>query len=494
MSQNNSTEMNEKPPPTNRNLQKLSELDQFYASIGGAEGYHKKVLELMQKKSIQPPKISKAPTFALTEEATQAGLEGMPKLAEIYPIGGLGSRLDLRDERGELLPAAALPFCGRTLLEGLVRDVAAREYLYEKVYGKKLITPIAIMASDEKHNFPTILKICEDANWFGRGQEKFKIFKQPTVPVITKTGEWLLENEDLVCQPNGHGALWKTALDNGIFDWLQTLNRDKLLIRQINNPIAGIDNLLLAFVGTGILHDKTFGFASCERPKGVQEGMLVQIEEKGQKRISNIEYTELGDVEEDFPANTNILFADLKKLRPIIEKQPLHGLLVNTKGGKMGRLESMMQSISDALTADATYLTFSPRRKTISSAKKKYIPGQSMMATPVGALYDLLYNNDELLRRCGFELPDFPSEEEFLKNGPSYIFFYNPTLGPLYSVIEKKLRGGRIAQGSTLIIEHPEVYIKNLDLDGYLEITEPCCLKDHQIVNHQVSLDGFQKI
>ncbi|MCH9703231.1 MAG: UTP--glucose-1-phosphate uridylyltransferase [Chlamydiae bacterium] len=456
-------------------------MDHFYASIGGADGYHRKVMELMGAAPAARSKLSMPKTVSITEEATAAGLRAMPQLAEIYPIGGLGSRLDLRDSSGKLLPAAALPFCGRSLLEGLVRDVAAREYLYWKLHGEKVITPIALMASDEAHNFPAIRKLCEKANWFGRGEQNFRIFKQPSVPVITKEGEWLLEDDELVCQPNGHGALWKCALDNGIFEWFQERGRSKLLIRQINNPIAGLDNLLLGFVGTGVLQQKAFGFASCERPKGVQEGMLVEVEEGDKRRISNIEYTEVENPDPDFPTNTNILFADLPQILPLIQKQPLHGLMVNTKGGEHARLESMMQNISDALTTESTFVTFSPRGRTISSAKKKYEKGQSMEATPKGALYDLLRNNDELLNRCGFELPDFPSPEEFLLHGPSYEFYYNPALGPLYSIIERKLRGGRIARGSKLIIEDPEVYIENLDLNGCLEISGPCHLKNVRV-------------
>lgn len=50
--------------------------------------------------------------------------QGLPDLGEIYPLGGSADRLGLVDpETGECLPAAMLPFCGRTLLEGLIRDL-----------------------------------------------------------------------------------------------------------------------------------------------------------------------------------------------------------------------------------------------------------------------------------------------------------------------------------------------------------------------------------
>lgn len=50
--------------------------------------------------------------------------QGLPELGEIYPLGGSADRLGLVDpDTGECLPAALLPYCGRTLLEGLIRDL-----------------------------------------------------------------------------------------------------------------------------------------------------------------------------------------------------------------------------------------------------------------------------------------------------------------------------------------------------------------------------------
>ena len=54
----------------------------------------------------------------------------MPDLGEIYPLGGAADRLGLVDpETGECLPAAMLTHCGRTLLEGLIRDLQVHVHL-----------------------------------------------------------------------------------------------------------------------------------------------------------------------------------------------------------------------------------------------------------------------------------------------------------------------------------------------------------------------------
>ena len=53
-------------------------------------------------------------------------MQGLPLMGEIYPLGGAGDRLGLVDsDSGECLPVCMLPYCGRTLLEGLMRDLQA---------------------------------------------------------------------------------------------------------------------------------------------------------------------------------------------------------------------------------------------------------------------------------------------------------------------------------------------------------------------------------
>ena len=71
------------------------------------------------------------------------------QLCIICCYAGAGDRLGLKDPiSGEGLPVAVLPYCGRPLLESLIRDVQAREYLYYKLLGLQQMTPIAIMTSD----------------------------------------------------------------------------------------------------------------------------------------------------------------------------------------------------------------------------------------------------------------------------------------------------------------------------------------------------------
>lgn len=509
-------------------LQTLSELEHSYRTIGGIVGYHLNVLKLIaanqQHEEPQQTKTSyhRPEGIDLSQDslgvrrAIRWGIDAMPKIAEIYPVGGAGDRLNLHDEKtGEALPAAELLFCGRTLLEGLVRDLQAREYLFYKIYGKQLNVPIAMMTSFEKNNHQHITAICQKHQWFGRLRENFYFFIQPLVPMVTIKGDWVMQSPmQIMLKPGGHGVIWTLALRCGIFDKLQAHHCHQAVIRQINNPIAGTDQGLLALAGIGSHDNKAFGFASCPRYLNTAEGMNVLIEEEVEEgctyRISNIEYTEfkrhgVHDVPESpespyslFPANTNILFADLHAIKSILPLCPIPGMLINMKhtvsyfdanGNKeelaAGRLESTMQNIADYMTDHyperlshpapqdlRTFVTYNDRCKTISVTKKTYIPGESARETPEGCLYELLHNHYDLLTHyCHMRLPQLDSVENYLKNGPPFYVLLNPALGPLYSIIAQKIQQGSLAYGSEMQLEIAELDMCQLTLSGSLLIT-----------------------
>ncbi|KAI8474308.1 MAG: hypothetical protein J3K34DRAFT_465788 [Monoraphidium minutum] len=338
--------------------------------------------------------------------AAAAGIQALPFLAEILPVGGAGDRLGLKDEAtGESLPAAMLPYTGRPMLEVLLRDLQAREYLYWQLTGRQLTTPVAVMTSDAKGNHGRITALLERAGWFGRDPSSFRLFRQPLVPVISsEDGRWLMTGPcKVMMKPGGHGAIWKLMHDEG-----------SALVRQISNPMAGVDTTLLALAGTGYTQRRAFGFMSCERVVGAAEGMNVLQERrvwaadgKGDGSwsydyaITNVEYTEferlgIRDVAVDeasnhsvfpantnilyasnhsvFPANTNILYVGLDAARRKVEAavaagggDVLPGLIFNMKkkvkyfdpllGAERavyaGRMECTMQNLADSLTTPA---------------------------------------------------------------------------------------------------------------------------------------------
>jgi hypothetical protein len=104
-----------------------------------------------------------------------------------------------------------------------------------------------------------------------------------------------------------------------------------------------------------------------------------------------------------------------------------------------------------------------------SSAKRQRKPGSlHIHQTPDGSFYDLMQNAADMLTLSGFEVPAVGSVAEYLERGPAFIFLFHPALGPLWSVVAQKLRGGRLAAGAEVQLEIAEADIVNLDVDGSL--------------------------
>ena len=516
---------------------KLSPIDYFYREIGGIIGYQAKILALLQGSRERssavvdyhsPAFIDIAEDTADVQRAVSWGIDAMDQMAEIYPLGGAADRLHLVEEKtGIELPAAKLPFAGKTLLEHLIRDLQAREFLYFQKYGVQLTTPIAIMTSHEKNNHTRVIEICDQLSFFGRPKDSIRFFTQPLVPVVNEKGDWCMAGPlNPLLKPGGHGAIWKLARDGGIFEWLEGLGRTKALIRQINNPIAGLDYGLLAFTGIGCRQRMMFGFASCPRLLQAAEGVNVLIEKEehlycarpetvnfssGSKSqfqaersivLTNIEYCDFakfgiedrplkeGEPYSRFSSNTNILFADLKAISSAVDRCPFPGLLLNLKNSSyvteagekkeepMARLESTMQNIADVfvekkgseLKTEKTFVTYHRRLKTISTAKKAFVSGRPLQETPENCFYDLLSAHRELLLECGFDLPPRRTLEEYMRKGPEFVLLYHPALGPLYSSLREKLQRGRLGAGAELALEIADFSAKNLLLEGSLQV------------------------
>ncbi len=561
-------------------LETLLEINHFYDSSHGLISYQITILKLIldqersngeksngeksngeklqshsssKEKFLKPQGVDLSIDSKSTRALIRIGLENLDKICEIYPVGGAGERLKLTSAANEPLPVAKLPFLGLTLLEALVRDLQGREFLYFKLIGKQLLTPIAMMTSDENNNDEHIRQLCKSRHWFHRGIKSFHLFTQPMVPVVTVDGDWLLTaNFKLMCKPSGHGVIWKLASEMGIFSWFKQHGRTKMLSRQINNPIAGVDSGLLGFLGVGFKKNKVFGFASCDRVVGSSEGMDVVIETKTENgyayKITNVEYTEfvkkgIEDQPEEengkiskFPANTNILFVDISKVDEAIKKLPIPGMLVNLKCSlpiidgqgqlkkiKVSRLESTMQNIADEIidTFDeklkeeeyqnlSSYITFNERNKTIAVTKKSYST-KCFEETPQSSFYEILKNSHVLLKSyCGMSLPSFSDPDVYLAEGPSLMVNYHPALGPDFSVIAQKLRKGQIAKNSELQLEIAELDMENLELDGSLLIhsehvlgsddemgilqygknVSKCCLKNIKVKNFGINREA----
>jgi hypothetical protein len=497
----------------------LQGIDDFYAPIGGLIGYHDTVLRLLTAQElpssteyVPPPLEDFREKRKEVWEACYEGTAQLGKTTQIFAIGGAGDRLHLLDEKTkEPLPAACLKFCGRSLFEGLMRDVEALEYWHYKAFDKQITIPVLMMTSMEKQNDEHIAAMGEKARWFGRKQDSIRRMVQPLVPLIDLEGRWVTSSPlDLVTKPGGHGVIWKLAQQSGSLSWLRDRGVETAIVRQINNPLAGLDNDLLTFIGYGRSHKKSFGFASVPSRPGFSEGMnVLSIEKEAQSSsaaISNIEYTQFATVKKQLPdlfkdnacpANTNILFADLSSIEKALVKDPIPGMIVNaktpvetTKDGKVtssmaARLESSMQNIADAMRAPIdvtklpsvdgstlpTFLVLQDRKKLFSVAKKAFQQGQNPYETPESCLYDWNEAMRQLLTQyCHGTIPKEQTLEEFLQHGPNFTFNFHPALGPLWEVIGQKVSNVTLREGSELELEVAEASCRNLTIDGSFRV------------------------
>ncbi len=508
--------------------ERLVHVEKFYHAIGGIIGYYLAFIRLLAdtgKHSHEGVGYENPETFdlsvksALVKDATLIGLEHLNRVAAIFPVGGAGDRLDLHDEEsGQPLPAAKLKFCGSSLLQQMISDIQALEYLYYKLFARQVMVPIALMTSFEKDNHNFIREICAASKWFYRDPESIFTVVQPLVPVITEEGRFAFSSpHELNWKPGGHGVIWKLAIDEGVVDHLLHKGIDKAFLRQVNNPLAGLDNNILGLIGRGFEEDMDFGVIACERPVNTQEGMIVLKKVEGKYCLTNIEYTEFvkegledkpkeeGEPYSIYPANTNILFADFKAVKNAIEKDPFPGLMINLKAKftsmdesgvvrqvKGGRLETLMQNISDKMVYSLkgsmrSFAVYNPRQKVISSTKRTYEAGKYEIDTPENAFYDLLVNHRDLLsNHCRFHMPAMPSFEEYLEKGPSFVLKYHPSLGPLYEIIAQKLSAGVLGYGSHLELLIAELDIDNLYLDGSLQIASDFPMGRPDDQNHMI--------
>lgn len=504
--------------------EQLLRVEDFYDTLGGIVGYHLAFLRLLEGSAASdqeevvydnPQSCNISELNSSTCKARLSGLENLPHTGMIFPVGGAGDRLDLHDDVTDLpLPAARLSFAGRSLLFGMFRDVQGLEYLYTKVFGRQITVPVAMMTSFEKDNDFHIKGICEKNHWFHRDQSDVLSFIQPMTPVITNEGRWSFRSPlKLNLKPGGHGVIWKLAMDNGVFEAFAAKGIQKTLLRQVNNPLAGIDGNLLSLIGYGFQKDRSFGFMTCDRPVHISEGMVVLEKRQTKKGIEhclkNVEYTDFvsrgiedkprepGSLYSIFPANTNILFADLKAIADVIEEHPLPGMLINLKAkfptldtsGEVravfgGRLETVMQSVADHFTVTSdhalsageidelpTFVLFNTRHKVHSTTKRTFKKGVYEDQTPVRTFYDLQTTYLSLLTDfCGIKVPDVGSFCEYLERGPRFVCDFHPALGPLFDVIGQKVRGGEISENSELQMEIAELDMENLRLQGSLRI------------------------
>lgn len=497
-------------------LSYLEALEENFSELGGLVGYQYSVRQLIEEgdKGVEEDVALTLPKGELMEQEDERvrtlvlkAIEAQASFCELFPIGGAADRLN--HQAGACLAGASFVFFGKTLLLRLIEDVQSREYLHFKLFNKQMVTPLFFMVSEHRAHAQQIQDQFEKAHHFARPPETITLGLQPLVPLFDEEGVWQLTEEAAIAtRPGGHGMLWRVATKKEWFTKQAQAGKQKLLVRQINNPVANTDFTLLAFQGLGLEKKAKFGIAGCARDPLAKEGVCVVKQGEQGCYLTNIEYCEKAVKALSYGsfalANTNILFADLKALSEACKANPLPGKILNFRTDasgdkKVARLETMMQNISEQFTfsleeASPIFLSCTPRLKTISCTKKLPQKGEPWaLETPSRALRDMMQTSRALLEQhCLSQLPSISGDLNFL-------FTYHPALGPLYSVIGQKIRKLTLAKHSEVKLEIADLMLEEVEVAGslHIEATQVMGDKDgqgHLTYSHKTGQCALKKV
>lgn len=491
-----------------RLIDRLQKLENLYEKQGGCLGYHLEFSKcLNQKKKYNFEKFSSCSFLELSSLSQQEisfhvflGIQTLLETGLCLLAGGRAERFfDSSSERS----MASLKFFKKSLLERVLEDIEGLEILYEKFFHRSLTIPLIIMVSSsislEDSCFIEIKKKDRYLNGF------LKILVQSDFPVISSEGLFLLDNGELITLPGGHGMLWREAYQQGYFQYFKNLGIKHILIRQINNPLAGLDKNLLLLLGISCAENKSFGVISCPKDVRYSEGSWVKVSDKETSAHINVEYVDFPYLDsrllEKAPANTNILYFNLEKNWETLSQLPVFEPILNMKTFVTkncakekqlvgGRLECLIQDftkfLKDATDENPSVLILNSSRETVISSIKKPLK-ESCLETPEKAFFDYTNCSRKLLELCHIILPERRSWKNFLTLGPEFIFEYQPSLGPIYALIQKKIFQGNFFEHSVIELNITDVFFRNISVSGHFIVSSSfsgkCFLKNVKIEN-----------
>jgi UDP-N-acetylglucosamine/UDP-N-acetylgalactosamine diphosphorylase len=198
------------------------------------------------------------------------------KVASLIIAGGDGTRFH------ETKPKALEPITSiqkKTLLQHFCEKTTAAERTF------KASLPLAVMTSIKNHEI--IANYLEQNKNFG--VSSLSIFKQPSVPLITKQGKWLLQASGKVATaPNGNGDALSLLTLSGITEMWQNKKIQYITVIPIDNLLANPFDPTLCGHHALNSYDATIKTILHHNPS---EQMGILVKKKGKTAIQ--EYFEL---------------------------------------------------------------------------------------------------------------------------------------------------------------------------------------------------------
>jgi len=394
-----------------------------------------------------------------TEEYALKGLEDLGKLAYVCMVGGVADRF-FEGKGGPCLHAMGkIPFLHRTLLDWILDSIESETSLYRKCFNKEPpIRPVFCMCSKEGWEH-WLRHVQEDRRQLkGKGKMEIIPLIQGQAPLLDRRGKWQVQGKALLTKPGGHGMVWRV-----LFQLQDTFQRTQevlkrcshLVMRQVNNPLCGLGGNALSVFGAirshpfGKRQEVDLAFSTVPVQAGMHEGRL-GCDERG--RVRHMEYSDFHhEMEDEGDANCNLFAISIQAASEATLLNPFPGPLFNDKGKGVSRVELCMQNISDECRRIAV-LSF-PRERTCSTIK--FAHGQQ--ETHLSCIKQWMRVHKTFLEEeCNASCSD------------SFLWTYHPSLGPLFSVIKSKVRGGHYSGYWECTIS--EVDVAQLDLEGSLII------------------------
>lgn len=453
-------------------------------------------------------------------EMEQLGLECVEHVAVVLVAGGLGERLGYS---GIKLSLECNLCSNKSYLEYYICYIQAMQHVAQQQQrqqtggrNRRIQIPLVIMTS--KDTDAATRRLLSEHDNFGLEERQITIVVQDKVPALRDIHAGLaLEESDrwtVQTKPHGHGDVHHLLHREGLVDKWQNEGKKYVIFLQDTNALA-INSIIPTL---GVSRKKGFHMNSICIPRlaGEAAGAIVRLEHKSNPEknlVINVEYNLLdpllrtqgdckGDVADPetgyspFPGNVNNIVIEMdayaKTLRG--EDQGVVAEFVNPKYKddtrrefkKPTRLECMMQDIPTlfqkemgeeakiGFTMFDRWFTFSPAKNSLESGIDAMKKGSLAPDTMSSAESDKYIQNQRKLKFAGMDIP-VTTEDDLVTIGgipvtPGPRVILCPAFAISQQEILDKIKGGKITQRSSLILEGHNLFVKNLDLDGALVI------------------------
>mmetsp|Transcript_17482 Transcript_17482/g.24893 ORF Transcript_17482/g.24893 Transcript_17482/m.24893 type:complete len:718 (+) Transcript_17482:92-2245(+) len=515
-----------------RLAEQLADLDESYP--GGLTSYIAKARQLLKESSqgVNPfdeytasiPKgeiLTYEPGHNNKEcmsfsDAEDIGMTGIANVAFVLVAGGLGERLGFSGIKLALETNLCTDVCYLKLYCKFIQ--AFHRMAQIQVHHETPPMPLVIMTSLDTDAMTR--KLLEDNDNFGMAPGQISIVCQDKVPALKDSNAGLSyagsSRWEIETKPHGHGDVHHLLLKHGLVDqWLQEGRKYVIFLQDTN---ALVINAILPALGVTIAKKFHMNSICIPRLAGEAAGAIARLEHKTDPAKSltiNVEYNQLdpllksnppflGDVAPDpttglspYPGNANNLIFELKSYAKTLQGED-QGVVIEfvnpkykegsrTEFKKPTRLECMMQDFPKLMqkemgseanvgfTMFERWYSFSPAKNSFEAGMEHVSKGGMAPGTMCSAESDKYISNQRKLRFAGVDVPVTTHSEDYvylagipITPGPRIVLC--PAFAITQNEIVQKISGGKITKRSSLVLEGEELFVRNLDLDGALEI------------------------